>query len=83
MTPSFGDCTLGWDGDKLTVRQADPMVRITAELVDELERGVTHPDFTIDGDVITINAANRRVVYRLDRSSYDLFTNTYRMQWPD
>jgi hypothetical protein len=77
-----GDCVIMRnDDDTLTVTQADPWTLISAELLDELDRGTNHPAVRMDGDVLTINATNRRVVYRIDRASFD--GHCYTMRWPD
>jgi len=78
-----GRCIIYRRGDAITVVEADPAVLISAALVDELAAGNRAPEVTLDGDVLTIDAANRRVVYVIDRSSYNLATNQYVMRWPD
>jgi len=78
-----GHCIIRREGDTITVTDADPTVLISAELVDEFTAGNRAPEVTLDGDVLTINAANRRVVYVIDRRSYDAHTRCYVMRWPD
>lgn len=72
--------------DKLFIDRADPISRVSAELLQEIsvltERGEDRWS-TLDGDVLTIKADNRTVVYRVDFTSYDAATDSYLMRWPD
>jgi len=85
--PSFGDClvTKHYGGptedDYITVDRADPVVLISSGMVEELQRDALVPEVELNGDVMTINAANRRVVYRIDWASFD--GHCYTMRWPD
>lgn len=74
------------DDDELFVDRADPCVWICGEILDEIAtltaQGVSRWA-TVDGDVLTIRATNRTVVYRVDFDSYDPDNNWYLAQWPD
>lgn len=69
-------------GDRINIVRADPRVLIAGSLLAKM-RVETHPDVIIDGDVITIDAVNRRYVYRIIPDSYDPLDDTYAMEWPD
>ena len=67
------------DGD-VRIDQADPRIRISAEYIAaEWERGGLPKRF-IPGDVLRIHAANRTVIYRVDKiaENGDLLVS-----WPD
>lgn len=65
---------------RLLVLHADPRIWISAELLAELRREA-HPDVTLIGDVLTVNAVNRRVVYRL--GEYMREADCWLAEWPD
>lgn len=60
-----GDCIIRRDGDGLYVVAADQRIRFAPELIDEIRVGQHHPAVSILGDVITIKATNRTIIYRL------------------
>jgi hypothetical protein len=62
-----GDVTMTvlMDIGRLRIVRADPQIGISAPLLRMMRAGDRHPDVTIDGDVLTINAVNRRLVYRI------------------
>lgn len=53
------------DRGRLRIDRADPEIGISAALLRQMRAGATHPDVTLDGDLLTINAVNRRVTYRI------------------
>jgi hypothetical protein len=61
------------------VMVADPVIEISQEF---LESELNSDVVMLDGDVFTIKA-NRTVVYRIDRDSYDPLRRTYLAEWPD
>ena len=69
------------DDGAAIIDRADPKTLITAEMVDAVRAGRCEPWARLDGDVLTLEGVNRRVVYRIDFDSYSY--DTYRMQWPD
>lgn len=72
--------------DGIEIVQADPVVRISADLLQrisiETERGEALYAWLV-GDVLTIQGVNRTVVYRVDYSDWRASDDTYRMEWPD
>jgi hypothetical protein len=67
-------------GDQLRIIQADPRVRITAELVHDIRLGT--PWTRLDGNVLTIrDDFGKHFIYRI--GDYDPRTATYEMEWPD
>jgi len=48
------------------------VVAISEGLIRQVRAGQSHPDVRLDGDVLTIDAANRRVSYRLERCGQPL-----------
>jgi hypothetical protein len=63
----------------LRVDHADPRIWVTPELLDQMV-----PDgwpATFNGDVMTINGVNRRVIYRIGR--YLPEHRVYEAEWPD
>lgn len=80
----YGDCILTRSGDDLIVQQADPRIRISVELLDEVRSGQYHPKVTLDGDVFTINGSNQKAVYRIGPRHRDVFgAEWYHAEWPD
>ncbi len=73
VTPGPGQCLLhvvrtpADPGGRVFVERADPVVAISEGLIRQVRAGQSHPDVRLDGDVLTIDAANRRVSYRLER----------------
>jgi hypothetical protein len=66
---------------RLRIERADPRIWISEELLNHLD----HPDVTLTGgDLLTIDAVNKRVIYRIDygRSHPDLPSVIY-AEWPD
>jgi len=72
--------------DRLDVTQADPQARICADLLQEISVETVRGESqwaTLDGDVLTIKADNRTVVYRIDYTDWDMNDDSYLMEWPD
>ncbi len=86
-TDGFGDCivTRHWRNGlaELTVDQADPRVLWTRELLEAVADGsaLGSPEVSLRGDVLTINAANQRVIYRIGEYLPD--RQAYVAEWPD
>lgn len=68
------------DGD-LFVTHADPRIWISAELVADFRAGCHHPHTRLAGDVLTVDAVNRRVVYVL--REYLFAPDCWLAEWPD
>jgi hypothetical protein len=66
---------------ELWVLQADPRIWIQAGMVAMLRAGVMSPAARFADDVLTIDAANRRVVYRL--REYLPGPDCWLAEWPD
>jgi hypothetical protein len=69
----------GDDGTIIVIDQADPRIRITAEFMAVWGRGARCDRFR-PGDVLRIHAANRTVIYQVDKiaDNGDLLVS-----WPD
>ena len=79
-----GDCTVMYEGDGLCVIRADPRVWISREMVERLDTfGSNNPRVTWLDDVLTIDAVNQRVVYRVHRDKLDDTGLCYLAEWPD
>jgi hypothetical protein len=81
-----GRCTVLHRGPEVIVTRADPVIRISADLLQQVsiqtERGeATHA--TLHGDVLTLRGDNRTVVYRIDYTDWDAADDSYRAEWPD
>ena len=81
-----GDCLLrsiiGPGGvRRIEVYKADPRILIAEEIVERIRRGEAAPEVTLRGGVLTIDAANRRVVYRLVRHMPEW--RAWVAEWPD
>lgn len=50
---------------RLRIDEAPPRIRISDTLMDALRAGPHHPDVSLDGDVLRIDAVNRQVAYRI------------------
>jgi hypothetical protein len=59
---------------------AKPRVFIPAEVVFAVRQHRSHPGITLDGDVLTIEGENRKVIYRLTQ---DPVRHGYIAEWPD
>lgn len=81
-----------WGGtaDRLVIERADPVVMISDELLhlvvtgqvrDEVQYQAQHEGRVTAGDVLTIDAANQRVVYVLRERLYAPLA--WLAQWPD
>jgi len=83
MTGDYdGDCIVRRFGDvHLEVLHADPRTLIAKVLLDEIRAGGAHPAVSLVGDVLTIRASNRTVIYRL--GEYLPESGCYRAEWPD
>ena len=84
-TPSHlepvGDCVLTrFDDGTIRIERADPKILVSAELLDELRYGC-NPHVILDGNVLRIIAANRRVIYRIGEKVPDL--HAFYAEWPD
>lgn len=81
---NIGECTVIRTPTGAEVLHADPVIHISAEMLDEIERGYGADCMTLTrDDVLTIRATNRTVVYRIDRDAYDFERDSYRAEWPD
>lgn len=70
------------DGEWPTIEivRADPKIRISLPMM--LELLITeNPAVKFDGDILTITATNRNVVYLV--GDLDPSTDTYPAEWPD
>lgn len=84
-TAPVGECVLTRIGRTgIRVDQADPVICIHPEIVDELRAGQYAPGVTFDGDVLRIHGMNRTVVYRLGELTRDPCGRlVYLAEWPD
>lgn len=73
VAPGPGQCILHNLGDRLFAERADPVVAIAEELVRKIRGGTAHPDLSLDGKTLVINAANQQVRYRLGPSGHPGF----------
>jgi hypothetical protein len=76
------------DTGRLRVDHADPQIGVSALLLRMMRDGDYDPDVTIDGDVLTINAVNQRLIYRIgDYHPIGLpdngETGWWYAEWPD
>lgn len=74
VTPGPGQCLLhvirSGPADvagRIFVERADPVVAMSEDLISQIRSGTGHPDCHLDGSVLTIDGANQRVAYRLER----------------
>lgn len=97
MNVPIGECVLAVSNHplgrlqerELIIERADPKVRITDELLEEiryaqnryLAMGV-EPLATVVGDVLTLNGRDGVVIYRLT-GNYDPKTCSWLAVWPD
>jgi hypothetical protein len=65
--PGPGQCILHNMGGQLFVERADPVVAFAEALVAQIRTGGTHAGISLDGKTLVIDAANRRVSYRLEQ----------------
>jgi hypothetical protein len=81
-----------WDmaANPFRIDHADPVARIHAELLNDMEQVTADSDWhpygkfvSVVDDVLTIRAKNRTVVYVIERDQYDAQMHSYRMHWPD
>lgn len=77
----YGMLLIGNTENGLYIKQADPRVLITCEMLDEFKNGNIHKDVTLADEILTINGMNRRVVYKLGKYNHSL--NAYDLEWPD
>ena len=84
----FGEVVVSqrWDRDSrepiIEIQRADPTAALGGDLYRATRAdGSLSRSLTIDGDVVTIKAANRTVIYRIE--SYDPYRDLYLMRWPD
>lgn len=78
-----GECiiTRHWEDGSLTVDRADPRIHVSAVLLEAVRRGDGDPEVTLAGDVLRIDAANRKVIYRIGEKDPEL--DVYHAEWPD
>lgn len=69
------------NGQVVAVHHADPRVMISSCWIRQARRGDWGPGVTLVDDVLTINAVDRRVVYRI--GVLHLVEDCYEAQWPD
>lgn len=69
------------DGASLTVIRADPRILVDAGLLEEIRNGNNYPDVSLVGDVLTIDAVNQRVIYRIGEYLPD--KRAHVAEWPD
>lgn len=81
---SVGECVLTRiDDGPIWVDRADPRILITVDLLRDIQAAQIRDDTwasLVDG-VLTINGANRKVIYRL--VGYDARSNCHYAEWPD
>lgn len=65
----------------LYIEQADPRILISDYFVDAWRNGFLPPTVTLTGDVVTIQAVNRKVIYRLGEHVAEW--HAYVAEWPD
>lgn len=66
--------------ESITIDRADPRAWITAEMLNMAV--ASELDFcTLNGDVLTLRADNRTVIYRI--RGYHVQYDAYLMEWPD
>jgi hypothetical protein len=82
----YGDVVIRghWPTDAIEVLEAAPRTLISDQLLTEIRNGAS-PHATLDGDLLTIRAVNRTVVYRIIGRHPDWLNhpNTWVMEWPD
>lgn len=78
-----GTCTVQQlETGHLRVLEADPRVWISVELLEQISAN-PHPDVSLIDDVLTINAVNRRVIYRIHRDQTSGADHWVLGEWPD
>jgi len=70
VTSTYGECIVTrlddpLEGTKLRIDRADPVVRISPELLAEIPAPPSDHPATFDGKVLRIVGVNRTVVYRI------------------
>jgi hypothetical protein len=70
VTEAYGECILTqiYDpdgGTRLRIDRADPVVRISPQLLAEIPRPPSDWPATFDGKVLRINGVNQTVIYRI------------------
>jgi hypothetical protein len=68
--PGPGQCILHNIGGRLHLQRADPVVALSAALIAQIRAGTAHPDLTLDGQVLVIDAVNEQARYRLATSPH-------------
>ena len=83
-----GEVILRRDDDRLYVERADPRILVADPIVAALRDGTFYGSdpphghgLFLDGDVLTIRAANRTVIYRI--VGYDPERFAWVAEWPD
>jgi hypothetical protein len=92
MSDPYGECVVTRiddpiDGVKLRIDRADPVIRITPQLLAEVRSPSTGYPASFDGKVLRIQGINRTVVYRI-RDVLEPVPGfpgawTYIGEWPD
>lgn len=73
-----------WPDGTIEILEAPPRTLISGELLDDIALGAS-PHATLNGNVLTIRAANRTLVYRIVGHHPDPlnYPDTYVAEWPD
>lgn len=66
---------------ELRIDQADPIILVSAKLLVQLTDPHHHPAATVVGDLLTVQARNRTVIYRI--GEYVTDQDSYVCRWPD
>lgn len=66
---------------ELEILRADPRVMISEELIDEIRAASEDSECRIVDDVLTIDAINQRVIYRIGEQVPDRYARY--AEWPD
>jgi hypothetical protein len=70
VSADYGECVIRalydpLDGLQLHIQRADPVIRITPELLAEVPAPPSEHPATFDGKVLRIRGVNRTVIYRI------------------
>lgn len=79
-----GDCVLTklHPSGRLRIDQADQLIMIAAELLEELRRhGEGATGVSLAGDILRIEGVNRTIIYRIGDKVID--RHAYYAEWPD
>jgi hypothetical protein len=82
----YGDVVVRghWPDEALEIIEAAPRALIDDDLLTEIRNGAS-PHATLDGDVLTIRATNRTLVYRIVGKHPDWLNHprAWVIEWPD